>query len=186
MPVRSLPRRLYAFTLLLVCLATGCSARVDEKTIELSYEEHSGFCEGCDAFQLTFRYGGNAEFRGLGGCAIPGRHYFRTPATNWQALRSMFRSLNFFSIPRQGPMVYDATAITLTYRDSRRIHEVIDLLHDNAPLRRLEETMRKAGHIEPWITPTPELYRKALAETLGREHAERGRWSECIDVRRAQ
>jgi hypothetical protein len=163
MPVRSFVLRLYAVTLLLVCMAAGCSARIDDKTIELSYREHPGFCAGCDAFQLTFRTGGNAEFRGFGGCALPGSHSYRIPESDWRSLVQLFRSSDFVSIPRLGPHVFDSDAFLLTYRDARNSHEVIDTARGDKRLLKLEQTMRKAGRIEPWLTPTPELYREALA-----------------------
>ena len=151
-------------SLAMACLTMGCLSRPDEREIELSYSERPGLCDGCASFELTFRSGGSVEFRGLTGCALPGRHHYRIAAAEWESLVRAFRNSDFFTTPRRGPQVFDATVITVAYRDNRKVHETIDTSRDDANLSSLEKRLRDAGRIQPWITPTPELYRKALAE----------------------
>jgi ankyrin repeat protein len=123
-----------------------------------------GSSVGFPAFEITFRSGGNVEFHGLGGCALPGTHHYTIPDTEWKALVERVRSSDFFSMSRLGPTAYDVLYHTITYRDARRIHEVIDAARNDKQLNELEKAMRTAGHVEPWIEPTPELYRKASAK----------------------
>jgi hypothetical protein len=145
-------------------LALGCLSRPNEDSIELSYFEISPSCEGCAGFEVTFRSGGHVQFNGHRGCALPGRHDYAIPEADWHSLVERFRSTDFFSIPRLGPHVFDADAFRITYRDARRIHEVIDTARGDKQLNALEKALRTAARVEPWITPSPELYRKALAE----------------------
>jgi ankyrin repeat protein len=155
--------RLAALLVAAGSVTPGCLGRPDEGTIALSYEEHSGDCGTCPAFELTFRSGGNVEFHGLGGCALPGTHHYTIPEAEWKALVELVRSSDFFDIPRLGGTAVEGARI-ITYRDARRIHEVIDEGRDDSQLNAIEKAMRTAGHVGPWIAPTPKLYRKALAE----------------------
>ena len=68
-------------------------------------------CENCDGYELTLGSGGHVWFTGLAGCAVPGSHHNRIPATD-----------------------FDAGTLVLTYRDRARIHEVEDWGRDDPGL----------------------------------------------------
>jgi hypothetical protein len=112
-------------------------------------------------FELEFRTGGQVQFRGLHGCAVRGDHYYQIPAQEFEGLLQLFGATRFFGIPREDPRgrrVIHASAITITYRDKRRIHETIDIGRNDLRLRLLARRLREAGRIGRLTTPTAGLY----------------------------
>lgn len=62
-----------------------------------------------------------------------------------------FHDAGFFRIPRTDPkrIFEDVTVVRLTYRDERRIHEVVDARRQIPRLTELEKRMKAATDVDP-------------------------------------
>jgi len=88
-----------------------------------------------------------------------------------------FHDAGFFAIPRTDPSRFteDATAIRLTYRDERRIHEVVDVERDIPRVTDLENHMKTATEVDRYLKPSLGLYRSLVdsgweLNALGPDH----------------
>lgn len=157
--------------------AVDCRAKKRLDYVVLSYSESSTFCLGCPKFRADFRKGGDVTLFGLSECAIPGEYHFVVPEASFLALLDRFERARFFSIPRLDPRYggVDALVKRLGYRDENRIHEVVDGGRPVAAISDLEREFRKATHLDEYLKPSVDLYRKLLkngwnVNTLGEDH----------------
>jgi ankyrin repeat protein len=169
--------RLMLLELALLLNCVECKAQPKLDYIILSYSEKNTFCLGCPRFQVDFRNGGHVNYECLGGCAVPGEQHHLVPPQRFGELVQAFRDLGFFSIPRTDPsrIVEDATVIRLTYRDERRIHEVIDVERHIPHVTDLENRMKTATEVDRYLKPSVALYRHLVesgwdVNTLGPDH----------------
>jgi ankyrin repeat protein len=147
-------------------LVVMSACAVDTRDVTLSYQLRQDWCDGCDGYELKLGSGGHVWFTGLAGCAVPGSHHYRIPATDFDALARAFHDGRFFGIPRTGLMEIDAGVLVLTYRDRVRIHEVEDWARDDPGLRALERRVRATARPDRYLVPSSQLYEELL----------RGRW----------
>jgi ankyrin repeat protein len=163
--MRGLVRGLFVGVLILHSASTTRSQSVPAslQRTQLSIEERSPSCEGCPERLVTFRAGA-AEFKCLGGCAVPGTRIERYPADAFEALVRAFLDAGFFSLPTQVGACFDCGIVTLKYRDERRVHEVVDVGFARLPsLAALEARMRKAAEMfDHYSAPSPANYQKLL------------------------
>ena len=141
-------RRLRLMALVLLLVLAGCQVPPKLDHIILSYSERDDFCLDCPQFRVDFRYGGHVNYECLGGCAVPGEQHHLVSAQRFEDLVQAFHDARFFAIPRTDPsrIVFDATVIRLTYRDERRIHEVVDVERHIPQVTDLENRMKTASH----------------------------------------
>lgn len=167
--------RLLEFALLLALV--GCRAQPKLDNIILSYSESNTFCWGCPRFRVDFRSGGHVNYKCLGFCAVPDEQHHLVPAIRFQELVQAFHDAGFFAISRtdSNRIVEDATVIRLTYRDDRKIHEVVDALRHIPQVTDLEDRMKTATEVERYLKPSIALYRRLVdsgwdVNTLGPDH----------------
>jgi ankyrin repeat protein len=158
---------------LLLALA-GCRTKPKLNTIILSYSESNTFCLDCPRFRVDFRNGGHVNYECLGNCVVPGEQHHLVPAQRFPKLVQAFHDAGFFAIPRTDPsrIFADATVMRLTYRDERRIHEVVDVERHMPRVTELENRMRTATEVDRYLKPSFALYRRLVdsgwdANTLG-------------------
>ncbi|HXA51200.1 MAG TPA: ankyrin repeat domain-containing protein [Candidatus Acidoferrum sp.] len=145
--------------------------------IILSYSESNTFCLDCPRFRVDFRNGGHVNYECLGSCAVPGEQHHLVPTQRFQDLVREFHDAGFFAVPRTDPsrMVADATVVRLTYRDERRIHEVVDVERHIPRVTQLENRMKTATEVDRYLKPSLILYRRLVdsgwdVNTLGPDH----------------
>jgi len=148
----------------LLLALVGCRAQPKLDNIILSYSESNTFCFGCPSFRVDFRNGGHVNYECLGSCAVPGEQHHVVPAQRFRELVQAFHGAGFFSIPRTDPsrMDEDATVIRVTYRDQRRIHEVVDGVRHIPQLNNLENRMKTATEVDRYLKPSVLLYRRLV------------------------
>ena len=136
------------------------SAPADLSHAEISLEERVPSCVGCPERRATFRGSGAAEFECLGGCAVPGRQIVNFPKEQFVNLLAAIRKAGFFSLPRQVGRCFDCAIATVTYRDQRRIHEIVDLGFARIPaLVEIQNRLREAARpFDVYATPTRANY----------------------------
>jgi len=163
--------------LVLLLALVGCRAQPKLDSIILSYSESNTFCFGCQRFRVDFRSGGHVNYECLGSCAVPGEQHHLVPAQRFRELVLAFHVAGFFAIPRTDPSRFteDATAIRLTYRDERRIHEVVDVERHIPRVTDLENRMKTATELDRYLKPSLALYRRLVdsgwdVNTLGPDH----------------
>ncbi len=169
--------KIYLLVLGTVCLSmAGCAHRPSNSTyVVLSYYESPGNCEDCPVFQVDFHSGGQVDFHGLRGCAVPGVQHYRIPEAKFLELVRRFQDAHFFEIPRLGTAWKDVSTIKLTYKDERRIHETVDANRGLPGLTRLEKQVREAAEVDRFLKPSVALYQELLGSgwdvnTLGEDH----------------
>ncbi len=169
--------KIYLLVLGTVCLSmAGCAHRPSNSTyVVLSYYESPGNCEDCPVFQVDFHSGGQVDFHGLRGCAVPGVQHYRIPEAKFLELVRRFQDAHFFEIPRLGTAWKDVSTIKLTYKDERRIHETVDANRGLPGLTRLEKQVREAAEVDRFLEPSVALYQELLGSgwdvnTLGEDH----------------
>jgi len=145
--------------------------------IILSYSESNTFCVGCPRFRIDFRDGGHVNYECLGDCVVPGEQHHLVPAQRFGELVQAFHDAGFFGIPRTVPSqnLEDVTVIRLTYRDQRKIHEVVDGLRQIRQLTNLEKRMKAVTEVDRYLKPSLALYRRLVdsgwdVNTLGFDH----------------
>ncbi len=155
----------------------GCQGPPKLDNIILSYSESNSFCIGCPSFRVDFRNGGHVNYECLGGCAVPGEQHHIVPAERFRELVHAFQGARFFAIPRTDPgrIVEDATVIRVTYRDERRIHEVVDVERHIPQVTNLENRIKTATEVDRYLKPSVALYRRLTdsgwdVNTLGPDH----------------
>jgi ankyrin repeat protein len=172
-------RKIYLLAFGTACLSiVACVHRVSNSTyVVLSYYESPGNCEDCPRFQIDFQSGGQVDFRGLRGCAVPGVQHYRIPEAKFLKLVRTFQDAHFFNIPRLDikRVVLDAGTVRLTYKDERRIHETVDAGRDLPRLTQLEKQLRDAAEVDRFLKPSVTLYQQLLGSawdvnTLGEDH----------------
>jgi ankyrin repeat protein len=171
--------KVYLLALGTVCLAIAACAHgpSNSTNIVLSYYESPGNCEDCPVFQVDFHSGGDVEFHGLRGCAVPGVQHYRIPEAKFLGLVRAFQDAHFFDIPRLDTTRAwkDVSTIRLTYKDERRIHETVDTFRDFPRLTKLERQVRDAAEVDRFLKPSVALYQELLGSgwdvnTLGEDH----------------
>ena len=132
--------------------------------IVLSYSESNTFGLGCPRFRVDFSSGGHVNYECLGSCAVPGQQHHIVPAERFRELVQAFHDAEFFGIPRtdRNRIVEDATVIRLTYRDERRIHEVVDASRQIPKINDLENRMKAATGVGRYLQPFVALYRRLV------------------------
>lgn len=150
--------------LTMLCVVAGCRSQPNRNRIVLSYSERDTFCIGCPSFEVELSEGGHVHYRCLSDCAVPGEQHHVVAEQRFQDLVRAFRAANFFSIPRTDPnrAVFDVPVLRLTYRDDRRIHEVVDTDRRIPRIRDLEDRMRAATDVQRYLKPSIALYRGLL------------------------
>lgn len=150
--------------LTMLCVVAGCRSQPNRNRIVLSYSERDTFCIGCPSFEVELSEGGHVHYRCLSDCAVPGEQHHVVAEQRFQDLVRAFRAANFFSIPRTDPnrAVFDVPVLRLTYRDDRRIHEVVDTDRRIPRIRDLEDRMRAATDVQRYLKPSVALYRGLL------------------------
>ena len=163
--------------LALLLALVKCRAQPKLDNIVLSYSESNTFCIGCPRFRVDFRSGGHVNFECLGSCAVPGEQHHLVPPERFQELVQAFHDAGFFDFPRTDPSRFtaDATVIRLTYRDERRIHEVVDIERHIRQVTDLENRMKVATEVERYLKPSVALYRRLVdsgwdVNTLSTDH----------------
>jgi ankyrin repeat protein len=148
----------------LLLALVGCRAQPKLDDIILSYSETNTFCFGCPAFRVDFRNGGHVNYECLGSCAVPGEQHHVVPAQRFRELVQAFHGARFFSIPRTDPsgINEDATVMRVTYRDQRRIHEVVDGERHIPRVSDLERLMKTATEVDRYLKPSVLLYRRLV------------------------
>ena len=166
---------LLELALLLNCVE--CKAQPKLDYIILSYSEKNTFCLGCPQFQVDFRNGGHVNYECLGGCAVPGEQHHLVPPDRFRELVQAFHDAGFVAIPRTDPsrIIMDAPIIRLTYRDERRIHEVVDVERHIPQVTDLENRMKTVTEVDRYLKPSVALYRHLVesgwdVNTLGPDH----------------
>src|SRR5262249_25540378 len=121
-------RRLIPLAMLLLAASAGCRVPSKIDDVSLSYSETNDFCLGCPGFRVDFRDGGHVYYECLEYCAVPGKQHHLVPAQRFRELVQAFHRAGFFGIPRldRSRLYTDVPVIRVTYRDDRRIHEVVD------------------------------------------------------------
>ena len=171
----SMPR-LRLLKLVSLLALVGCGAQPKLENIILSYSETNEFCLGCPRFRVDFRNGGHVNYECLRGCAVPGEQHHVVAPQRFQELVQAFHDAGFFAIPRtDGRIVVDATVVRLTYRDERRIHEVLDVDRRIARVTDLEIRMKAATDVDRYLKPSVTLYRRLVdsgwdVNTIGPDH----------------
>ena len=142
----------------------GCRAPSKFDDIVLSYSESNTFCLGCPRFRVDFSSGGHVNYECFGSCAVPGQQHHIVPAERFRELVQAFHDAGFFKIPRtdRNKMVADATVIRLTYRDERRIHEVVDAFRQIPKITDLETRLKAATEVDRYLKPSLALYRSLV------------------------
>src|SRR5690242_10678545 len=109
-------------------------------------------------------------------CRPRERHHL-VPTQRFLDLVQAFHDAGFFAIPRTDPsrIVEDATVVRLTYRDERRIHEVVDVERHIPWVTQLENRMKTATEVDRYLKPSLMLYRQLVdsgwdVNTLGPDH----------------
>ena len=173
---RYMPRLKLLELALLLSLA-GCRVAPKLDNIILSYSESNTFCLDCPRFRVDFRNGGHVNYECLGSCAVPGDQHHLVPSQRFQDLVQAFHDAGFFAVPRTDPsrIVADATVVRLTYRDERKIHEVVDVERHIPRVTQLENRMKTATEVDRYLKPSPILYRRLVdsgwdVNTLGPDH----------------
>jgi len=141
-------RLLACAVLTLACVSDASmqSEAADLTYSEISLEERVPSCEGCPERRLTFRGAGAVEFECLGGCAVPGRQVIKFPKEQFAPLLAAIRAAGFFYLPRRVGRCIDCAIATVTYRDERRVHEVVDLGLSRIPaLAEIKTRLRDAA-----------------------------------------
>jgi ankyrin repeat protein len=161
----------------LLSLLAGCHARPNLDHIILSYSESNTFCSDCPSFRVDFRNGGHVNYECLGSCAVPGEQHHVVPEQPFLELVRAFHDAGFFGIPRTDPsrIVQDATIFRLTYRDDRRIHEIIDDARNLPRVTDLERRFKAATEVNRYLKPSVAFYRQLVnsgwdVNTLGPDH----------------
>jgi ankyrin repeat protein len=155
------------FTLLfLACLAlqTSCGNPRNLARIVLSYSEDNTFRLDCPSFRVNFGSGGHVYYECIRGCAAPGEQHHLVAAERFKDLVDEFHEEHFFTIARTDPSrwVVDVPVIRLTYRDERRIHEVVDVDRRNARITELENRFKASTEVDRYQKPSVSLYRSLL------------------------
>lgn len=156
--------RLLLLELGIMLASVECRTQPKLDNIILSDSESNTFCLGCPRFRVDFRNGGHVNFECLGSCAVPGERHHLVPAQRFQELVRRFHEAGFFAIPRTDPslMLEDATIMRLTYRDERRIHEVVDVERHIPRVTNLESQMKTATEVDRYLKPSVALYRSLV------------------------
>jgi len=156
--------RLILLELALLTVFAGCRAKPKLDDIILSYSESNTFCLGCPQFRVDFSNGGHVHYECLGSCAVPGQQHHLVPQERFRELVHAFHDAGFFGIPRtdRSRIVEDATVIRLTYRDERRIHEVVDVERQIPKVTELEKLMKAATEVDRYLKPSLLLYRRLV------------------------
>jgi len=171
-----MPRLVLLELALLLCLA-GCRAQPNLDNIILSYSEANTFCIDCPRFRVDFRNGGQVNYECLGSCAVPGEQHHVVPAERFRELVQALHDAGFFAIPRTDGhgINEDETVIRITYRDERRIHEVVDGGRHIPVVTSLENRLKTATEVDRYLKPSLALYRRLVdsgwdVNTLGPDH----------------
>ena len=114
------------------------------------------------AFRVDVTSGGHVEFQGRRNCAVPGHWSYRIPEHEFPDLVRAFDDAHFFDIPRLGRVVMDAGAVTIAFRDARRVHEVVDTGREAPALALLEARLRRAARVDRLLEPSLALYRELV------------------------
>ena len=108
---------------------------------------------------------------------MPGEQHYLIPAGRFKDLVQAFRGAHFFNIPRTDPrrIVTDVPVIRLTYRDERKIHEVVDVHGQNTAITDLENRFKVATDVGRYGKPSVSLYRSLVhsgwnVNALGADH----------------
>jgi ankyrin repeat protein len=172
-------RKVYLLALGTICLSfSACRHLPSTFTyVVLSYYESPGMCEDCPAFQVDFHSGGQVDFHGLRGCAVPGVQHYRIPEAKFLELLRAFQGVHFFDISRLdiARTWMDVSTIRLTYKDERRIHETVDRNRQLPRLTQWEKQVRDAAEVDRFLKPSVALYQELLGSgwdvnTLGEDH----------------
>ena len=145
-------------------LLTSCGNQRRLDTIVLSYAEDNSFCLDCPSFRVTFASGGRVTYECLRGCSVPGEQHHMVPAQRFVDLVEKFHDDQFFTVARTDPsrLVSDVPIIRLTYRDERRIHEVVDDDRQNARITELENGFKVLTEVDRYKKPSVSLYLSLL------------------------
>jgi ankyrin repeat protein len=169
--------RLVLLNLALLLALAGCRAQPKLDNIILSYSEANSFCINCPRFRVDFRNGGQVNYACLGSCAVPGEQHHVVPAQRFRELVQALRDARFFAIPRTDGhgINEDETVIRITYRDDRRIHEVVDGGRNNRQITNLANRLKTATEVDRYLKPSLALYRRLVdsgwdVNTLGPDH----------------
>lgn len=169
--------RFTGWLLAYLLILTGCQPSLQLENIILSYSEDDSSCLNCPSFRVDFRAGGHVNYECLRGCPAPGEHHHLVPSERFPTLVRAFQEESFFHIARTDPsrFVFDVPVFRLTYRDERRIHEVVDDNRQDQRLRKLETQFKALTEVDHFQKPSVSLYRTLLNEgwdvnTLGRDH----------------
>jgi ankyrin repeat protein len=172
-------RKVYLLALGTIWLSFSACRHLPSKFtyVVLSYYESPGMCEDCPAFQVDFHSGGQVDFHGLRGCAVPGVQHYRIPEERFLELIRAFQGAHFLDISRLdiGRTWMDVSTIRLTYKDERRTHETVDTGRDLPRLTQLEKQLRDAADVDRFLKPSVALYQQLLGSgwdvnTLGEDH----------------
>jgi hypothetical protein len=144
--------------------ASTQSAAVDLSRTAVSFEERTPSCIGCPDLRVTFRGAGAAEFECLGSCTVPGRQLIKFPKEQFANLIAALEAARFFGLPRVVGGCTDCGIVTVTYRDQRRIHEVVDRGFAKIPvLKELQARLREtAKPFDLYAKPTRANYAALL------------------------
>ncbi len=136
---------------------------------EISIESRSSWCIGCPEWKVTFRGVGTAALECFSGCAIPGSQSVLYPVAQFNELLKALDDAAFFDTPRVVGGCLDCGTLIVTYRDQRRVHEVVDTGSAKLPkLASLHSRLLDAEKVfEPYIMPSAANYTKLLA--MGRD-----------------
>jgi ankyrin repeat protein len=145
-----------------LCVLASCSHNPRPDQVILSYSVDAAMCMNCPSFKVDFQSGGQVHYECASGCAVPGEQYYSVPPQQFADLAQAFQQENFFEIPRTDSFVFDAAVFRLTYRDDRRIYEVVDDFRQNAALTRLETRFRTAVDAGRFEKPSVDLYRRLV------------------------
>ncbi len=147
-----------------VALPSGCATPRDAGLVTLSFEERPGGCANCPHYRVEFSPG-VVGFFGIAGCGVPGEQVVRVPPSTFTELRKAFDDARFFEIPRiaDDRMIADAGAVTVSFRDDRRVHETIDMGRESPQLKQLQQRLRAAAQVvDEFIRPSIATYDRLL------------------------
>jgi ankyrin repeat protein len=138
-------------------------ATVNIDRAQISIEVRVPSCIGCPESRVTFRIG-LAEFECLGGCAVPGRQTIKFSREQMAGLAAALDKADFFRIPREVGGCIDCGITTITYRDEKRIHEIVDVGFARLPaLADLQSVLHAAAKpFEMFATPNRANYAALL------------------------
>jgi len=138
----------------------------DLSRTEISIESRVASCNGCPESRVTFRGNGTAQFECLSGCAVPGTQYAPYPQAEFATLAVGIQAARFFDIPRlSDTFCLHCVRTTLTYRDERRIHEVVIVGRSDSGLDALRQQLADAARIfAKYAAPSAANYQQLLSE----------------------